>query len=134
MRSPKPWNSHSKSAIAGLSLLLAIGLLGDLYGLPTDWLPWRDRPNIATECQKIVSQDVRLTKDQLAKLLAIVEGDKRDRVRQIVPSPYCTLQTLQIRAGAQSQREAYPLAFDPNTWLVILYEGDQYTGYRLAVQ
>ena len=130
MRSPKHWKSRSKSAIAGLSILLAIGLLGDLYGLPT----WRDRPSFATECQKIVSQDVRLTKEQLLKLLVIAEGDKRDRIRQIVPSPYCTLQTLQIRAGAQSQREAYPLAFDPNTWLVILYEGDQYTGYRFAVQ
>jgi hypothetical protein len=44
------------------------------------------------------------------------------------------LASLQIRAGATSLREAYPLEFDPQTWLVLLYEGDQYTGYRFATR
>lgn len=130
MRLQPFWPTTSKAAIAGLSVLLAIGLLSDLYG----WPARRDRPSRASECQKIVSQEVQLTKEQLLKLLVIAEGNKRDRIRQILPTPYCTLPTLQIRAGAQSQREAYPLAFDPTTWLIILYEGDQYTGYRFALR
>jgi hypothetical protein len=47
-------------------------------------------------------------------------------------APYCRLSELEVRAGVRAQREAYPLAFDPQTWFVVLYEGDQYTGYSFS--
>ncbi|NJP12002.1 MAG: hypothetical protein HC866_23115 [Leptolyngbyaceae cyanobacterium RU_5_1] len=27
---------------------------------------------------------------------------------------------------------AYPLAFDPQTWFIVLYEGDEYAGYSFS--
>lgn len=124
------WGTLAKRAIAGLTILLGVSALTDVYGLPS----FRARPTFAASCQAIVSKEARLTKQQLAQLLTISEGDNRDRIRAIVKEPYCQLQTLQIRAGTPAQREAYPLEFEPDTWLVILYEGEQYTGYRFAVQ
>ncbi|WP_179228673.1 hypothetical protein [Leptolyngbya ohadii] len=33
-----------------------------------------------------------------------------------------------------SERAVYPLAFDRQTWLVVLYEGEEYAGYQFRVQ
>jgi hypothetical protein len=49
-----------------------------------------------------------------------------------VSEPYCKLPTLNVRAGVEAEREAYPLEFDPATTLVILYENDEYAGYRFS--
>jgi hypothetical protein len=53
-------------------------------------------------------------------------------LRQVVEKPYCKLQNIQVRKDATAQREAYPLAFDPETWLVVLYEGEEYAGYSFS--
>jgi hypothetical protein len=82
-------------------------------------------------CQRVVQSQAKLSRSQLARLLTIPEGDRKQKVREILKDPYCELSNLQIRAGAPAQREAYPMEFDPQTWLVILYEGDQYAGYRI---
>ena len=60
--------------------------------------------------------------------------DAKTRVRQIVSEPYCQLPTLKVRSGVDAEREAYPLAFDPGTTLVILYENDEYAGYRFSFE
>lgn len=130
MKNHEFWNGSSQKAIAGLSVVLAFGLLLDVYGLPS----FGSRRSLTASCQEVVKSEAVLSKKQLAQLLTIPEGDKKQRIREIVQEPYCNLQSLQIRAGATAQREAYPLEFDRDTWLVILYEGEQYTGYRFAVQ
>lgn len=82
-------------------------------------------------CQEIVQPQAVVTRDQLAKLLTIPERDKRVKVQAIVKQPYCKMLNLSIRAGATTEREAYPLDSDPQTWLVVAYEGDSYVGYGL---
>ena len=72
----------------------------------------------------------QLSREQLLALLAVPERDTKARIREIVAEPYCQLSALNVRAGVKAEREAYPLAFDPNTTLVILYENDEYAGYR----
>lgn len=130
MKNHEFWSIFSQRAIAGGSVLLAFGLLFDVYGLPS----FGSRKSVADSCQEVVKSEAILTKKQLAQLLTISEGDQKQRIREVAQEPYCKLQSLQIRAGATAQREAYPLDFDRNTWIVILYEGEQYTGYRFAVQ
>lgn len=120
----------SRRVMAGASVVLAFGLLFDQYGLPSIG----GRKSIGETCQEVVHSEAILSKQQLAKLLVVSEGDQKQRIREIIKEPYCKLDSLQIRAGATAQREAYPLEFDPQTWLVILYEGEQYTGYRFAVR
>ncbi len=82
------------------------------------------------ECASTINETVKLSREQVLKLLAVPERDSKERVRQIAQAPYCELSPLQIRAGVDAVREAYPLEFDPETTLVILYENDEYAGYR----
>lgn len=130
MQTSEPWHSTLKRMMVGGSVLLTCGLLIDQFRLPFS-LAKKGSP---VTCEQVVQADTVLSKNQLAQLLTISEGDQKQRIREIVKQPYCTLPSLEVRVGATAQREAYPLEFDPNTWLVVLYEGEQYTGYRFATR
>ena len=67
---------------------------------------------------------------QLTQLIAVPERSPKANIHEIIREPYCLLPSLNIRAGVNAVREAYPLEFDPDTWIVVLYEGDEYAGYR----
>ncbi|NJM96120.1 MAG: hypothetical protein HC800_01885 [Phormidesmis sp. RL_2_1] len=92
----------------------------------------RDRTSttLAKSCETPINETSRLSRQQLLELLAVPERDSKSKVTQIVKEPYCQLSSLKIRAGVDAQRDAYPLEFDPQTTLVILYENDEYAGYR----
>ena len=85
-------------------------------------------------CQKIVQSSAVLSRKQLGKILTVPERSNQNTVRNIVAEPYCQLPSLEIRDGITATREAYPLAFDPSTWLVMLYEGDEYAGFSFSFQ
>jgi hypothetical protein len=85
-----------------------------------------------SQCQEVVQPQSILSREQLVKLLAIPERSAKSKIRQVLREPYCYLSSLKIRAGVLSQREAYPLEFDTDMWLVILYEGEEYAGYRFS--
>ncbi|MDX2232084.1 MAG: hypothetical protein NW220_20790 [Leptolyngbyaceae cyanobacterium bins.349] len=115
-----------KYMLAGGSVVVAIGLLADVDGLLPKSMPSREI------CQEVVEPKAILSRDQLTQLLAVPEGSKREQIQQVTKSPYCRLPNVEVRSGATAQREAYPLAFDPHTWLVVLYEGDSYAGYSFS--
>ncbi|MGD1860938.1 MAG: hypothetical protein ACFB0E_13320 [Leptolyngbyaceae cyanobacterium] len=98
---------------------------------------WRSRsqPTVNEKsCHEFVQTEAKLSREQLAELLTIPVRDSKERVRQVVSEPYCRLSSLNVRADVQAEREAYPLEFDPETQLVILYENDEYAGYRFNFQ
>lgn len=116
-------------------------LLGGLFlaflGLMLDFrsvLPLNQSATAPERCQGDINREVVLSREQLAQLLAVPERDTKQRVQEIVGAPFCSLQSLQVRAGVAAERQVYPLAFDPTTRLVILYEGDEYAGYRFSFQ
>lgn len=118
--------SGVKYLLAGGTLVAALGLLVDPHNLFS-------HPTTPTEmCQTPVQSSVVLSRDQLSQLLSIPEGAGKAQVRQVIPTPYCQLSDLQVRAGSVAEREVYPLAFDPQTWFVVLYEGDRYAGYSFS--
>ncbi len=123
-------NSPAKSLSAGGVVVVAAVLLLD-FQHARGWLG-RSQPTQAhtDACEAIVQTAATLSREQLAQLLAIPERDSKERIREIVAEPYCTLPDLKVRSGVVAEREAYPLAFDPKTSLVILYENDEYAGYR----
>jgi hypothetical protein len=82
------------------------------------------------DCQEVIQTEAKLSRQQLAEVLIIPERDSKERVRQILAEPYCRLADINVRAGVNAEREAYPLEFDKKTQLVILYEDDEYAGYR----
>ncbi|MEO0870190.1 MAG: hypothetical protein AAFY17_17520 [Cyanobacteria bacterium J06642_11] len=85
-------------------------------------------------CQEIISSQAVLSRHQLTQLLTVPERENRQAVDDIVADPYCTLSPIEVRAGVTAERAAYPLAFDPNTWLVVLYEEEEYAGYGFKLQ
>ncbi|NJL88088.1 MAG: hypothetical protein HC886_22350 [Leptolyngbyaceae cyanobacterium SM1_1_3] len=117
-----------KPLLAGGLMFAIVGLLFDFQGVQALLSP--SKPVSAQECETIVQAKARLSRETLAQLLAIPERDTKERVRQVVSEPYCQLPELNVRSGVVAEREAYPLEFDPKTRLVILYENDEYAGYR----
>ena len=85
-------------------------------------------------CQGDIHPDVVLSREKLAAFLTISERDLKSRVQEILQQPYCQLPGIEVRAGVISERAVYPLAFDPQTWLVVLYEGEEYAGYQFRFQ
>lgn len=107
-------------------MVAALGLMADVNGLMPKSAPAREI------CQEIVEPQAVLSRDKLAQLLAVPEGAPTAQIKQVTQSPYCRLSEVEVRAGAKAQREAYPLAFDPQTWFIVLYEGDAYAGYSFS--
>ncbi|HSM81882.1 MAG TPA: hypothetical protein VLS96_09355 [Nodosilinea sp.] len=117
----KPFVATGLALAIGLLLIDGQGIRGMLSAA---------RPQTTEGCEKIVQSNAQLSREQLAQLLVVPERDPKDSVRKILAEPYCTLSPLQVRSGVVSEREAYPMAWDPSVQLVILYENDEYAGYR----
>jgi hypothetical protein len=110
--------------IAGLAAVVA-GLMMDVGRTSS-----ADTRSIAEACMGEVQDGVIISREQLAAFLTIPERDRKARVQELLQTPYCHLSNLEIRAGVPAERAVYPLAFDPNTWLVVLYEEEEYAGYQ----
>ncbi|MBM0742309.1 hypothetical protein JOY44_11875 [Phormidium sp. CLA17] len=118
--------SGVKYMLAGGSILAALGLLVDSQGLLPKMAGGKDI------CQQVIQEKAVLSRDQLTQVLSVPERANKQAIRQVMKLPYCRLSTIQPRAGMTAEREAYPLAFDPKTWLIVLYEGDEYAGYSFS--
>lgn len=127
-RKPRPsGTSGAGYLLAGGTMLALVGILVDMQGMVQPAQP-------SNVCQTIVQPQATLSREELSRLLSIPERDRKDTVRTILNQPYCQLPKVEIRAGFPAEREAYPLEFDPHTWLVVLYEGEEYAGYSFVFQ
>jgi hypothetical protein len=125
------------SAAIGMQGIVITGMVVGLAALLMDVqrvVPFDRLANRPENCQGEVNEGVVISREQLAQFLAISERDTKAKVEQVLQAPYCQLPSLEIRAGAASERAVYPLAFDPQTWLVVLYEGEEYAGYQFRFQ
>ena len=135
---PSPHRPHSqnlgpKPLVAVSLTMIFAALLMDFNGLKS-FVTLSNTVSHKAHCTDVVSDNSKLSREQLAQLLTIPERDAKSKVRQVVSKPYCQLPTLKVRSGVDAEREAYPLAFDPGTTLVILYENDEYAGYRFSFE
>jgi len=129
--------SHPNPKLAALRPLLVGGLVFALVGLLMDirgTLSQRAVLHPTEPCQGKINEQVTVSKEQLANLLIVPERDSKVRVRSILKEPYCQLPGLTVRAGVAAERDVYPLAFEAHTQLVILYEGNEYAGYRFSFE
>ncbi|NER00374.1 MAG: hypothetical protein F6K30_27370 [Cyanothece sp. SIO2G6] len=122
-----PGVSNVQYAIAGGCIFMALALLVDVR-------PFTPKAAPSNLCQQMVRPDAVLSRDHLTQILAISERTARSAVQQVMAEPYCRLSPVSIRAGVLAEREAYPLGFDPDTWLVMLYEGEEYAGFDFSFQ
>ncbi|MEB3211868.1 MAG: hypothetical protein VKL39_10965 [Leptolyngbyaceae bacterium] len=126
-----------KTPINGVTVLLAGGLMAALLGLMLDVQTKRSNSSGAelfSGCTGDIQSHVALTEEHLANVLAIPERDSKNEVREILAEPYCILPTVQIRSGVDAEREAYPLTFNDQAWLIVLFEGNEYAGYRISTR
>lgn len=120
----------------GMRLFLLGGALAVIAGLTMDI-----RETIAANgvnrrpenCTGTVNPDAVISRDQLATFLTISERGAKATVQDVLQVPYCQLPALEVRAGVPAERAVYRLAFDPQTWLVVLFEGDEYAGYQFRI-
>lgn len=125
----RPW-WHSRYFSAAGWVIAAVGLLLNAGTYLKADAASADKDN----CQKLVQSSAVLSRAQLGKILTIPERSNQQTLRDVVAEPYCQLPTLEIRDGVTATREAYPLAFEPSTWLVVLYEGEEYAGFSFSFQ
>lgn len=127
-RSAPPFNLVA-ALISSAVILGAVGLLGSI----TD--RWQTQaPPLPHTCSSTPRPHQALSRETLLQLLAIPERQEASTVRQLLSEPYCQLPAIEIRAGVSAERSLYTLEFDPKTWLVILYEEEEYAGYAFDIQ
>lgn len=127
-------NSHRRKALwaGGVITLLAMATI-----LPTQV---SSQAITSNKCEKVIKSGSEISRAQLSNLASIPEGSTREALRQVVLEPYCILpvqtqneETPQETSSSSTdyllQKEAYPLAFDRDAWLVVTYQGDEYKGY-----
>ncbi|MBD2327723.1 hypothetical protein [Alkalinema sp. FACHB-956] len=113
-----------KQLLAGGTAILTLGLC-----LDSKVFSAASQSSIADRCVQVVESKAQISRQQLGQFLTIPEATARPQVTKVLPKPYCYLASLQIRTGSKADRAVYPLASNPKTWLVVLYEGDRYMGY-----
>ena len=144
-RHPKPQvrSSQSQVLVFGSLLVAALALVPqDMWTRLTSPLSeqtaqsqtvhsWQfDRATPNQTCTSVLNADQRLSRGQLSQFLSIPQESTQATIHQTVAPPYCTLS----KAHQAKQSEAYPLAFDPDTWFVVNYEQGIYKGYDFVFQ
>ncbi|MEO1402428.1 MAG: hypothetical protein AAFV72_14465 [Cyanobacteria bacterium J06635_1] len=130
---PKPAAPKRKRSVRprrarrGGKALLAGGSMAFLAALTV--VPAKIKPSdtgVAPQpiCQQVVRSESRLSREQLSQLLSIPEASSKEAIHRIVDTPYCILKSAEA-----IRHEAYPLEFDPNTWLILIYEDGAYSSY-----
>jgi hypothetical protein len=83
-------------------------------------------------CEETIQSASVLSRAELSQLLTVAERAPKEDVRAVIDEPYCTLPSVNVREGAVSEREAYPLEFNPQTWFIVLYEEGEYAGFDFS--
>ncbi len=118
------------------SYLLAGGSMLALAALvvgPTPLMQEKSEPVAAkVVCQETIQAESVLSRAELSELLAVTERAPKADVQAVIAEPYCTLPPVEVREGVTAERVAYPLEFNPETWFIVLYEGEEYAGFDFS--
>lgn len=109
-------------------LLAASGVLG---GLSQSWQASTPAPNLP--CSTPPTPNNQVSREMLLEFLTIPERQAAAPVQELLKEPYCQLPAMELRAGVTAERSLYALEFDAQTWLVVLYEEEEYAGYAFRV-
>lgn len=118
--------------LAGAFLLAGLALLVHQSGLSTIGSGWRLTSVYRETCQETIHSGAVLSRSQLSQFLTMATPNPKQTVQAIVGVPYCRLSQIKGDTGVMLDREAYPMEFDPQVWLIVLYEGNNYVGYTFS--
>jgi hypothetical protein len=120
VRGSKTWLAGGSIAMLAVLAVFPGNLKSSLKGA-------RQIATAVSPCETVVQSAAHLSRDQLSRFLAIPAGSSKGAVQRVMQSPYCILKAQPVSSAAI--QEAYPLAFDPQTWIVVSYQDETYTGY-----
>jgi hypothetical protein len=78
-------------------------------------------------CLQNIASSSAISRDQLAAFIELRPGAQQATIQATIGQPYCLLAP---KDGYQ--REAYPLRFDGETWLIVAYSGTTYNSYTFT--
>jgi hypothetical protein len=132
MRSPQIVSPALQRLQAIAVMISAFLLAGVLLG--ENPLQFNARPNAAVRCIPTGNHSNLLSREQLRELQTLISssGDQltRSDLRNLLDQPSCQAARFEIAAGQWGTGDGYPLAFDPQTRLIVLFNDDRYVGYR----
>ncbi len=130
LASPLPnGQSSGRWVLLGVSMLtLATLVVAPNLG------PLTASPGTADRWLQIDQPQAVLSRQQLQQLLNTPTQTPQTTLQAWLPAPYCRLAAAADAEGVTVDRQAYPLEFDPNTWLVVQYQGDRYRGYDFILR
>lgn len=112
-------------ALAAFALIPQDRLFWSHQSVGQSQSPWALGQTSSESCHAVLNADQRLSRAQLTQFTELAQATEQATVHEKIAPPYCRLS----RAHQTNQREAYPLAFDPDTWFVVNYDQGTYTGY-----
>ena len=124
---PRP-HFRTRQLLLGGIALLTLGLVTDRQHLPS----WGSSDS--GTCAQIMQAKATLSREQLEQFLGIPEGAPQAKLLTVIQDPYCKLAGVKNPSGTIVDRHVYPLAFDPQTWVIVKYEGQRYVGYEFKVR
>ena len=137
MQVPSPENTHPLLKLTS-KLTLKDGLFASIaiLSLAIVWdskiLGQTNATAPDLQCTAKANTSQRLTASQLTELTQTREGTAKKTVQARLPTAYCQLSNLSVRAGAVAQREVFQLS--SSSWMVVMYEGDRFMGSRQVIQ
>lgn len=137
MQVPSPENTYSVPKLTS-TLTLKHGLFASIAVLSMA-IVWDSKTLGQTsatapdlQCTARAKTSQLLTASQLTELTQTREGTAKKTVQSRLPTAYCQLSNLSVRAGAVAQREVFQLS--SSSWMVVMYEGDRFMGSRQVIQ
>jgi hypothetical protein len=106
-----------------LMLVVILGAIGAIAKSPTP----STISNKSTPCAATGNTTARISRADLAWLIEVPVGSDRASMMRRLGTPYCFLHN-----GNDLIKVTYPGAWEPSTWIVVIYQGDRYAGYDLS--
>jgi hypothetical protein len=88
----------------------------------------------ANTCIKQVEPESFMSRDELSALLKLDRPAGQAEVYKVIDQPFCVLGAKDGSTEANTERQAYPLEFDPQTWFVLNYKDGKFVDYDFLFQ
>jgi hypothetical protein len=123
--SRSPWAQPSGRLVLASGTLVALATVFVNPGADSS----TSKQASADTCIKQVQTESFLSRDELSQLLKLDTPASQEEVYKVADQPFCVLAAKDGSSEAGTERQAYPLEFDPRTWFVLNYEDGKFVDY-----
>jgi hypothetical protein len=124
-QSQRPWSQPTGRLVLASGTLVALATVFVNPGADSS----TSKQASADTCIKQVQAESFLSRDELSQLLKLDTPTSQEEVYKVADQPFCVLAANHGSSEAGTERQAYPLEFDPRTWFVLNYEDGKFVDY-----